>query len=780
MRGILSYSISLGRGRGTALAVACILVVLACILLPLGIFFASETQQHLKQRVEYLNAPHFISFQPAGAPVGEQMALLEYFPAATTIESQDVIFTRGNYSVDGELRWMSFVIAEGNTGQGPPMPRLMGQPLPFINDALYLPQILADESGLSVGDYIDLNFMGQSVDFLIAGITEEVYLGSYQVPIWRLFVPSDRFAELAEQVHEYSLGVLHFVTLENAAYATYLSERYVEAFSAPDFQSPLMPLNFPLSIDALISLQMTVPAIIFSALILMGLALLALSGLVFGYLSRSVLHETIKGSGMLKSMGYSNAQIKMSYALCLMQPLIFSVVLGLSLSALLLPLLVRVFEDLLLISWNPTMSLQILVLVFVAVILAFAVLLLLVIRNVSRLTALRALQGQADSGKSTPRRRWGNRDKVVTGRMLVQRGVAKIKVAIMVSAVVVFFSAYFITILVAANLALDENSDELAILLRGEGFGDVGLIVSDPHEVPNFMQRLEAWPEVEGVYSIHAGRILSGDTTLLFEAYDSFDRVSAGTIIEGRFPQGYDEVVLNTLAASSLDKDVGDWVTLEGTYGEQSFLVVGINQHLRMFGDVALLTTQGVSQVTDLMDSLNILVILQRPADAALVLEAILQQEGQIVVASDLFSHAGEDLLEGAASNIRIASGLVVLGLIAVISLSVFWVSNESIRRNRANTSTFKALGFEGGQLMWYLVSSLAPPALIALAGGIILGVASFNHLLARGLQAVGIIQVSIVLSVIWIAVVGLLVAIVTAVTMMSSARKIEDISPLF
>ncbi len=197
---------------------------------------------------------------------------------------------------------------------------------PKYDNEIAIGALYADEKGLAVGNEIEITANGETVSYLICGLTQiSNYLG--------------RDCLLTRQGYE-RLGVLSNVSY----YLNLAPETDIDAFNAE------MQERFAENANAAINLRTTMESagrVYISLLTIIVIAVLILSAMIIAFvlylLVRTMLNNKTRDYGILKSLGFTTRQLILQTALSFMPAVILSMATGLVVSSITINPLLSVF-----------------------------------------------------------------------------------------------------------------------------------------------------------------------------------------------------------------------------------------------------------------------------------------------------------------------------------------------------------------------------------------------------------------------------------------------------
>ena len=291
------------------------------------------------------------------------------------------------------------------------------------------------------------------------------------------------------------------------------------------------------------------------------------------------------------------------------------------------------------------------------------------------------------------------------------------------------------TVVLIAALAFGSSLTRLSDSPRLQGW-TWDFAVGNPHsdDVSKMaIPRLRSDPFVGSFSSTgFAGLNLDGKYDVTVLGVDPIGRAGL-PVLEGRLPQGDDEIALGTKALRAIHKRVGDSLTLHGQEGEGSrtLRIVGrvvitpiIVNGQSTLGDgavVSLVTMKRLVSPDSGDGAVNVFLIKLAPGADRDAARATLQRQFPGTVLTN-YAPAEVENLRQIDSLPYVLAGLLALLAAATIAHALL----TSVRRRRRDLAVLKTLGFVRAQLRatvaWQASTLTAVAASIGLVGGIIGG----------------------------------------------------------
>ena len=764
---------NLRKNKGQAVSVLAV-ILLATMLLSIGLVVLTDTGRFFDERATYLHAPHFLAVEEQNATNNDRLEFIEGFAGVVETETQEVISGLGGYFVDDALNAGAIIIADGSVDKEMNPLSLIGDYLPLVGDAIYIPHFMF-LSGYELGDSFQLDFLGGSLDFTVAGSTEDVVFGDQGPGNWRVYVPHERFLELTEEFPNNQFTLL-LARLEDASDATFLLADYSTTFSGMEYAvHTLEGAPFPWMLEMARGARIMMPSMVAVLLTAFSLIILIVGIIVIRFRIVSSIEEGMVNIGALKAMGYRNRQIIASIVLQFGSLALVGSILGMFLSYLIIPLFAQILEPLLGLVWIPAIS-------ALGSFIAITTLMLLVIlfsfasaSRIRRLHPLVALRG----GISTHNFRKNSAALDTTNGSLVlllaMKQLLQNKKQAFTTGLIIAGLMFAAAMGLAIHYNMNVNTDAFMSTLSGE-MPDVIIMVSE-EEGQDAAMRISERAEVEALYGGETTMLFIDDVLIRATVMEDFSHLTGDNLIEGRFPQHDNEITLGTSALRVTDKDIGDWATIRIGNMEQEFLITGVTQSIDQGGLIAMMGVEGMRQLQPDFSFSEYHAELVERADVNDFIEAIIEAEGDALMNVFSIQDQLDTMFDALGGVFALITFVILMVAVAVIVLVLYMIIKTTIRRRRRELGIQKALGFTTFQLMNQISLSLLPIILFGSITGALVSYFGFNPLLLALMRDAGVIQADMPSPVAWFAIASVVIIVLAYAVSMLIAWRIRKIS---
>ena len=769
MRNIMMLALAnLRKNKGQAVSVMAV-ILLATTLLSIGLVVLTDIGRFFDERAEYLYAPHFAVVEDRNASNNYRLDFIQEFPGVIETETQDVIGGVGGYYIGDTLNAVVILIADGSEDQEMNPLSLIGDYLPLEGDAIYIPHAMF-LSGYELGDSFQLNFLNRSLEFTVAGSTEDVPFGDLNIGNMRVHVSAERFLELGEQFpnNEFTLLSARMETVEDVAF---LQADYNTRFLGMEYVVQFGGTSFPWTLESARESRLIIPTIIASLLAAFSLIIFIVGIIVIRFRIVSSIEEGIINMGVLKAIGYRNHQIISSIVLQFGLLAFVGSLLGLLLSYVVLPMFAGIFEPLLGLVWAPAIDIPMSLIAIVTLLSVVLLFTYLSAKRIKKFHPLVALRGGLETHNFKKNsvaldKARGSLVLLLAIKQLLQNKKQAFAIILIIMGLMVATVTG-----IATHYNMSVNAEGFRDIIAGD-MPDIIMITNGEENGQEAMIRISDRNEVEIVNGAEFVTLFINDVLVETTVVEDFSYIGGGSLIEGRLPQHDNEIVLGTMDVRVMDKDIGEWVTVMIGSVTQEYLITGINQ-----GIGALISVEGMTRLQPDFAFTQYNVSLIEGIDVTNFIEEITEAEGEALTTVMSVQGQIDAMMETMGGVFALIAVIILVVAFAVIILVLYMIIKTVIRRKRRDLGIQKALGFTTLQLMNQISMSLIPTILVGTIVGSIVGYFGFNPLFVVLMSAQGVVEANMLVPIGWIVVVSIALILLAYAVSMLIAWRIRKIS---
>lgn len=606
--------------------------------------------------------------------------------------------------------------------------------LPSDVHSVYVPYILKTGGGYELNDNINLTIDGETISYKIVGFFENLFQNSVNAYSLGFLLNDKEYDFLANKFGSNIEAVyIKALTTENANNAKLSSEiselgkQYVPQ-TEHTFTKYWEGIQYTRSFTA----QMCSAMLLSLAVIIVIISLV-----VIRFRIQNSIDENIQNIGAMKALGYVSRQIIGGNVIQFVLVSSVALILGIALSYLVLPLLSGVFAMQTGIIWKQGFDI-VSTAITVGVVLGATVLCTFIssrrIRKLNPITALRGgIVTHSFKKNYLPlERSRGNINFILAMKTAIQSIKQNLLIALIMAATTLCALTAF-----TMFLKISVNPDDFVVTLCGE-MPDIMFTVKNSDDIDDAIEQISALDSSVTAIKYQTATFSLDGYTVYSYITDDFSKTKSNICYEGRNPEHDNEIALNGLLASKINRKIGDEVTVSCGDVSKSYILTGYIQTSNNYGSDAELTTAGAKRI----DS-NFAFTVGNVYTNTDVTELIAKIEG-----------VGIEFVEVLDFGVRIASQFntylsinnvmmaTILGVVLLTILLTFYlVIKTAIIRRKRDLGIQKAIGYTTRQLAMQLVTGFMPTVIVGCAVGGVFSAMLTNLIFSAIFSTLGIMR---------------------------------------
>ena len=747
-----------------------LILFLAATLMSIGALTLFDYGKSFDKRAQELNAPHLIGIIDKTYYGPAHLDYLRSDPAVKQTAAEDILFMANCSFWYGDGKNTQYIVI-----QNAAINRDMS-PLTFIGETdcseyytIFAPYMLHVGGGYEVGDNFILEYGNREYSFRIGGFVEDIMLGASNMGIFGFYMPEALFKKFSAE--GYALpAVLISAQLTDVA----LGEEVCNGFMAYCGEGKGAIWGFSLT---LLKMARTMMSDLVSVLMVAFALIITVTALIVIHFRISdSIQDDIKDIGILKAMGYTNRQIKVSVLLQFLSVAVLASVAGIIASYLLISLVSLMFSIQTGLIWRQGFAPATSALCLFMVVFAVAANVFFSLRKVKSLHPIMAIRVESPKGglkrnHFTLDRAKGGLQYLLAGKLFMENLRQNIVIALII-ATVTFASAFGIVIYY--NMAV--NTKSFIDTIGGE---ICSVIVSPAANISAAKLREEIGKMKEVNQAIFFDQDI---TTISEEDYfvmisQDFDELCGQMLYKGNYPKSAGEVAIGGFGAAKLGKNIGDTVRISFENEEAEYVISGFIQSGNNIGRQLTLTEEGFIKLKPDYMPTEIYVYLKEGERADAFVETLVSRYGSAINKPVNM----DEIIEGQSRSyviiIELMSLVVLLITGVVVFLILYFVIKTMIVRKKRRFGIQKALGYTTFQIMQQIALGFLPVALGGALLGSVIGCFGINPLMTALFKTVGIMRFDMIISYIWLIALCIGLTILSYIIAMVITYRIRRIS---
>lgn len=765
------------RSRSAAISLFLIISVSA-ILMNLGALTLFNYKKSFDIRADELNSPHVAVAMQKELYKDSYEDYFKNYTGTTSVEKMELLYLSPiKYKFgEGELSFTGlFLNAELDQEISPFT--LVGEHKETGDRDIYVSQLFKTGGGYELGDELLINYKGRDYLFIIAGFTEDIFMGSSNVGCIGFHLPQATYQQFYNELKDNNIdGIMLKIRLEDSSQA----ENLLSNFKKDGYQrgqSVFATKTWDASIHNVKAARTSTADIGGIIITSFSLVIILVSLLVIRFRINTSVEDNITDIGALKAIGYSSRQIMATFILQFIQISLFGAILGIALSYAAVGPLAAMFSAQTGIVWKQgfdiTASIGSLILLLLLVILVSAMSARR-IRKLHPITALREgitthsfKKNYCSLAKSK-----GSISFLMAMKYLLHNVRQNIMITIIIAAV--SFASVF-GLVMFYNIAI---RDEAFIDMLGVEMCSI-MITADPEaDAVKLCTEIEQLEGVRAAVNYNYGSVMIGEEDCQLYITDDFSKLDNDMAYEGRDPIYDNEISVSGFVAEKFNKTIGDTMTLEMNGKSAQYLVSGLIQTSNNMGMGINITAEGVRRMHPEYKYDTINVYLEEDVDtAAFEKELFKQFEGRIALTTNM-DNLKSSQTDVYKSIVTIFNSIILVITLLLVILILYLIISAMIIRRRKDFGIQKAIGYTSYQLMVQTSISYTPVILFGTIVGIILGCIYINPMLSLLFRGIGVMKVDFDVPVLWVVLMLIGIGVAAYAVSMLVSWRIRKITP--
>ena len=648
----------------------------------------------------------------------------------------------------------------------------------LADNQILLPYYMHASEGCEIGDEITMSIGKEEMDFEVAGFSEDpMYASPLMIALYQAFVTQDVVEQLKEMDTEVMDGYLWKVQLKEgtdiAAFDTKMLGQIKR--DVPALSQSFCTWSFDREIAKLGTLMMA--NVSMAILLVFAMILLAVTMIILRFSIANFCELNMRNIGVLRASGYTSKELVGSFMMEMFLLTVIGSVLGVLLGVVCGDWVGGVVGYLIGLSYQAGFDV-----VSAGVVFVFCVVIVLLMtwhcsRPFGKIPVLDALREGIVTHNFRKNHIVLEKSRQPLAFALGMKSIlyAKAKnlgilciVAILSLSSCIGFSMY-------QNFAKDTS---YMLSLVGQECGDASYVGEDLEELGSKIEKLDKVDRVLYVRVLNLNvSVGEKEVNLPCSAWKEPEKRVNHSMLEGRYPEYENEVMLTKAACDRLDVSIGDTVYLEGIEGKKDYIVVGVDQCMSNLGMGAFTNFEGMKRVNGECAAQQIYIY----GTGELTYQEMLDYLNETFPDREAF-----DIVEGTQSVTGIVAlamelmcGVFLAVTVIVVFLVVYLLVKAKVIRERKNYGLYKAIGFTTGQLCMQTILSNLP----VMVTGAVIGAVSSHWLASKvallGLSTCGIEKCEMSVALHYMVITVVMITVVAFVVALGCSLRIRKIEPV-
>ena len=737
------------KAKGQTAAIV-VLILLAALMLNLWLMLSMDYKANFERYHKKLNAEH-VTLAVDGDADETRKFLSQTLDADTKVKEYRLdacMHMVGTFPYNGGMMNGEFIFLDKQTA----VTRTVGKSeiveQGSFESGVYLPMLYKSDDG-AIGKTIEISIGSNPVKYTICGFFNSVMMGSHNCALTQIVLTQDKYAELAELNYAPETTLCSVRLNDRSENLNY--EASLKAIVSERFPNTRMASNcYDIVSQSRYISQMICSGIMSAmAFFVLLIALVVIVSNIINY-----IQVNIKNLGALKAVGYTSGQLVCSLLLQFLGLTFLTAVVGAALSYTLFPAI----NAMMIAQTGIPYAIRFLPLpVLISLLIlggAVALSVWLAARRIRKIEPIVALRSGVETHNFKKNHVPLERTKApLNFALALKTTLSGVKhnitvcITMLVLSLVVVFSGLMTENVIAdmtpfLNLIVGETADSAINVQVEAEDGFLGALSSDSR--------------VEKVYLYNSLNIShTGGAELMATLCDDFSKVNNRSVVyKGRFPKYENEIAIAAKYAKEKGFSIGNEIEITANGKTEKYLISGLTQITNNLGRDCLMTRRGYERLGQLQN-VTYYINLTEGADIDAFNEETRDSfAGNVNAVINVF-----ETIQGAGGVYVSLMTIIVVAILAlsaiVIAFVLYLLVRTMLNNKRRGYGILKSLGFTTRQLILQTALSFMPAIVLSAVVGLIISSLVINPLTAVFLSGIGIVRCTFNIPVVFIAVVG-------------------------
>lgn len=752
-----------------------LLFVISAMLLNAGMLVFSSFGNYFDRLAKELNTSDFYCVVDNTAYTDQVASYFDHNKNISQMQQMQSVWITGETQYDGKKHSFTFMLNDADKSRELSQWKFIGKHESLDDDlSIYLPYVFQFDGGYEINDKITLTFDNQTLSFTIKGFTEDVFFSSTDTGLLSGYISNNTFKKISQQYKNYGCTV----TFINSPLSYKKIESDIREMIGGKESSISLNGNTIFSIDkSLIKFSRTMmPSMIAVMTVCFSAIICIVCLLIVRFRIGNNIEEDMPKIGSLKAIGYTSRQIAFSIVTQFSVIALLGSMLGIITSYLLIPGLSDVFAAQSGLRWTQGfdggISLTALCgILFVVIAVAF-----FTTRRIHRINPIVALRGGIITHSFRKNHlpldhTKGNLPAVLSIKSILQNKKQSIMIFFIMIAVA--FSGTF-AVVMFYNTVIDITTFKE---IPGIEISNAVANFEPNQDTDTLLNEIENKKEVRKAQYLDAASLDIDHNNIRTYVMKDYGKKETITLYEGRYPLHNNELAISGPLSETLQKTIGDTVTIYFENKEKKYLITGLTQGANMDGMMASITLEGIRAITPNFHPEALQIYLKDNVDAGKFIKTLEKEYGDKVLYTVDMNQEVENGVAAYTSIVsKVGIAIIIISSFVVI-LVLYFIINSSIIRKKRELGIQKAIGFTTLQLMHQMSIGFIIPISLGVIMGCLIGATECNSLMSVAQRSMGIMRANYIIHPAWIVGFGIITLIISYITSMLITRRIKKIS---
>lgn len=468
-----------------------------------------------------------------------------------------------------------------------------------------------------------------------------------------------------------------------------------------------------------------VPMIAMAIILLFGAIILIIGLIIISFSIKNFIQRNMKNTGIMEAAGYKVSELRWALTIEIGIVAAIGSAIGILISIFTIKTFGNIVSSVLGLSWNQPVNIPVAVYTFLGILAVVIFVSRLISRVYRKITVLDALRGGINTHNYKKNVFSFEKTSLPVSLTLSLKetfGNLGRNIALVIISAVLMIATL-------AGFGIKENyGDDPEAMLNIWGFelADAQVLNNSGTDIAEDLRKLPGVKNVLVEIGFEPAVFFNGkkDTVYTY-AVDDFNNTQYTFMIEGRFPEKENEILVSNGVALDLGLKIGDVVEIEFADTKENYIITGINQRIERMGRTLYMRIDGAKKI--IPGSITDVYLYKITAQDNVSFDMIKKEVKKFAEDNNLSIRCGnlKQEMDGTVKTVNASMNAVCFVILIITTLVVIFVESLIIRakisRDWKNYGISKAIGQTSLGLMVQIMLTNIPAITIGALIGVVL-----------------------------------------------------------
>lgn len=647
---------------------------------------------------------------------------------------------------------------------------IIEEDLSILSEYIYLPYQYHTGGNYNIGDEYELKILDKIYNFKIKGFTNNIITGSYNCGTINAIVDDITYNKIIENTQE----PWKYIYIKFDLKPEVDSTKFVNEISNKvSKDNSLVTINYYTLEDALYS-RTFISVILGVSFLVISLIILIIVFLMLANNISNYIKENIKTLGVIKAIGYTGKNIKLSFVLQFVIITIVGSLIGISLSYLMLPSVIKIMVSQIGIPYTISFNLVSSIITILSLITIIILTVLFIVRKTNKIQPITALREGIETHSFKKNRIELEKTKLPINISLALKTMFTNIKQNMATFIIVFFLVFagVIALVMFQNFSA---KPKLSLLTFEICDGAIKTDSDTNKAVYNYIKSLDGVNNTRLISDIN---VETENVKLVTYIMDDTEQLNNKDVCyKGRLPKYDNEIAISGKYCKKYNYNIGDEIEIGRGDIKEKFLITGFVQTTNNNGQEAVILSDGMEKIVGTNYDKLYYFDTEDTTNVNECIEKVKNEFGDRISLTVNF----EEVMKGSISVFKtISNAMVVIMMtvcVLVILLVLYLLIKTLIINKKKEYGILKALGYTSKNIIVQNAISFMPSIILSVIISCIVSCFIVNPYLTLIMSMFGVMKVTFEIPVTLVICMGIgfvILSFIFALVLLLRIKKIE------